>query len=123
MRIGEMGASSIFTPNDESASSTADTIAAGTGSVHALAGAFHSQRIQRRRRFHVNDLDVRYVRRERQQILAEGRRERLRVLIEHQPLEQRVADPMRDTTDHLPVHHRRIDRAPAVVQNAVPAAA
>ena len=71
MRCGLIGASCSLTPNGASAFSTAAMIAAIAGIVPPSPAPFDAERIERRRRLDVVDLDARHVGRDRQQILGE----------------------------------------------------
>src|SRR5688572_7940927 len=77
----------------------------------ALPGALHAQRIQRRGRLEMHEIDMRHVGRERQQVFAEVGRYRLRVLVVRHAFVERIAHPVRDAPDDLAVHDHGIDHA------------
>src|SRR3954469_14059724 len=61
------------------------------------------------------DLDAGHLRRGRQQVVHEGAREELRLVVIGRPLEQHGADALRDATTHLALDDRGIDEPPAVL--------
>ena len=65
------------------------------------------------------DLDGRDFRRARQQVVGQGRGERLAVLVERNLLVQGVADALRDAADDLPVDDERIHHRAAVLDHGV----
>ena len=81
-----------------------------------FADALDAERVERRRRFVVEDLDARHARRRHQQIFGERRGDRLAVVVEAHPFEERVADAVHDAADDLALDHHRIDRAAAIMR-------
>src|SRR4051794_18691423 len=63
------------------------------------------------------DLDARHLRRGRQQVVHEGPREELRLVVVGRPLEQHRADALRDAAAYLALDDRRVDELPAVLDD------
>jgi len=81
----------------------------------AFPDALDPQRVERRRRFLMDDIDVGHFRRAHQQIFRHIGGERLAVFVVLHPLEQGVADTVRGAAMDLAVDDHRIDNTAAVV--------
>src|SRR5262245_22657418 len=86
-----------------------------------LADSLDTQGVERRRRFleDLHDRALGHLHRGRNQIVHERRRERLALLVVHQLLEQRAAQPLGESANDLPAHDHRIDRPAHVVGHDV----
>ena len=87
----------------------------GRRNSSALSGSFYSKRVERRRAFHLHDLDFRYVEDSRQQILLEGIGLWLRVLVVVHVLVERVANAVRDAALDLTSYNERVQNITAVM--------
>ena len=96
MRPGERGASLIFTPKGTSAFSMAEMIAAIAGIVPPSPAPLTPIGLSGEGGFHMMQSTCGNVRRAGQQIFAKIDVQRLRVGVIDHPLEQRIADAMRD---------------------------
>ena len=109
----------MTTSNGASAFSMAATIAAVAGIVPPSPRALDAERVERRRRLLVGNLDRRHLGRDGQQIFAVIVVQRLSALVVHQPFEQCIADPVDHAAHDLPVHHHRVDHLSAIVRDRV----
>lgn len=106
-------------PNGRKASSTAAMMQAAAGIVPPSPAPFDADRIQRRRRFKMDDLNARHFWRGGKQIIGIIGRHRLPILVVDHPFEQRIADAVHYTPAHLTVDEHRIDQSSAVVADDV----
>src|SRR2546425_1147315 len=98
----------------------AKSVIPGSDQVRArLPRPLHPERVQRRRRFDVIDLDRRDLGRVRDQELHEGRVPELAVLVVGEPFVERATDTLRDAALDLALQHQRVDDASAVVHDDV----
>ena len=85
----------------------------------ALADALDAEFGVRRQRLHVIDARRRHLGRTRQQIIGEGRGQRLAGRVERHLLVQRGADALREAAADLAVDDHRIDQLAAVLDDDV----
>ena len=85
----------------------------------AFRRALDAERVERRGRFHVMDIDARHDVGGRQQIIRESPGQRLAGLVEPHQLEQGRADAMDDAAADLALDHHRIDHAAAIMNHDV----
>ena len=89
------------------------------GDRAALAHALDAELGIGRRRLHVEDADGRDLGRPGQQIVGEGRGERLAVCIERALLVERGADALRDAAQRLALDHHRVDQRAAILDDDI----
>src|SRR2546427_1185185 len=87
----------------------------GPGDRSAFADAFGPERVERRGRLRVADLDGGNLHRGRDQEVHEGRGEWLAASVIDDSLVEGATDPLGDTTADLPLDDHRIHHGPAVV--------
>ena len=118
-RSGVHGMSMWRTPRWLSASTTAFCTAGVRADRGRLADALGAERVERRRRLGVRDLERRELGRARDRVVGERRRERVAVVVVDDLLPQRLRDARRDPAVLLAVDEQRVEDAAAVVDRDV----
>src|SRR6266550_727521 len=84
-----------------------------------FTGALDAKRIERRLCHGVPELHARHLEGGRQQIVCQRGIEQLPLIVEHQFLIERIADPLRDAAMNLARQNHRIDHGAAVMHDDV----
>src|SRR5439155_5782142 len=85
----------------------------------ALADALLAELRVRRERLHMVEPGLKNFRRARQQIIRQGRGERLARLVEWHLLIERGTDPLGKAAKYLAIDHHRIDELAAVLDDRI----
>ena len=114
-RCGVVGMSRWRTPNGRSASITAEWTAGVEPMVPDSPIALGAERVEERRRLHVDELEAGQLGRRGEGVVGQVGRDRVAVLVVAHLLEQRLRRALRDAAVDLALEQERVEHPPGVV--------